>query len=85
MNKDIKESDPRVIITLPQSKWVGENIIQAVYGLTAAAIMNYRLKAWQQGVHYRKVGITGVPSGSKAKILYNIHSINEWIDAYPQM
>lgn len=75
----------QTVISLPVNKWVGEEIISATFGLTSTAISNYRLQAWTQGVHYRKIGLSNTASARRAKVLYNLPALNEWIEGYPQI
>ncbi|WP_165310996.1 excisionase family protein [Vibrio ziniensis] len=65
-------------------KWVGEDIVLAMFGWTDTALNNYRNRVWMQGKHYRRIGTSGEASLKKAKIVYNIPEINKWIDSYPQ-
>ncbi|USD64244.1 excisionase family protein [Vibrio sp. SCSIO 43136] len=71
-------------IALPANKWVGDNVIEATFGLSEDNLKNYRSKIWEQGKHFRKIGTSGQASAGKAKIVYNLPEINRWIETYPQ-
>ncbi|USH03668.1 excisionase family protein [Grimontia kaedaensis] len=78
--------EPRseIVIALPKTRWVGEDIICATYSLTNTALESYRRKVWLQGIHYRKVSTTGQVSATKAKVVYNLAEIEKWIESHPQ-
>lgn len=67
------------IIQLTPNKWVSEEVLMAITGLSKNAIKSARTNSWMEGREYRHY--TGnCQSFDNSPILYNRHEVDNWVE-----
>ena len=66
-------------IQLVPNKWVSEEVLMAITGLTKNAIKSARSKSWMEGCEYRHYAGDCHPSDN-SPILYNRYEIDNWVE-----
>jgi len=67
------------IIQLVPNKWVSEELLIALTGLTKNAIKSAREKSWLEGREYRHYSGDCQPKDN-SPILYNRHEVDNWVE-----
>lgn len=71
-------SDKNLIQLVP-NKWVSEELLMAITGLTKNAIKSAREKSWMEGREYRHYSGDLQPKDN-SPILYNRHEVDNWVE-----
>lgn len=66
-------------IQLVPNKWVSEELLMAITGLTQNAIKSARKKSWMEGREYRHYSGDLQPKDN-SPILYNRHEVDNWVE-----
>ena len=66
------------IIQLVPNKWVSEELLMAITGLTKHAIKSAREKSWMEGREYRHYSGDCQPKDN-SPIMYNRLEIDNWV------
>lgn len=64
-------------IQLVPNKWVSEEVLMAITGLTKNSIKSAREKSWMEGKEYRHYSGDCQPKDN-FPILYNLHEVDAW-------
>ncbi|PSU69125.1 excisionase family protein [Photobacterium phosphoreum] len=67
------------IYQVEPNKWVSNILIEAITGLTERRIKEYRMYAWQEGIHFKHASPKGT-NGTTAKLMYNRIEIDRFFD-----
>jgi len=67
------------IIQLTPNKWVSEEVLMAITGLTKNAIKSARTNSWMEGREYRHYSGDCQPK-ENSPILYNRHEVDNWVE-----
>ncbi|WP_213194391.1 excisionase family protein [Citrobacter portucalensis] len=67
------------IIQLVPNKWVSEELLMAITGLTKNAIKSARTHSWMEGREYRHYSGDCHPK-ENSPILYNRHEVDNWVE-----
>ncbi|GAB50280.1 MULTISPECIES: excisionase family protein [Enterobacteriaceae] len=67
------------VIQLVPNKWVSEEVLMAITGLTKNAIKSAREKSWMEGREYRHYSGDCQPKDN-SPILYNRHEVDNWVE-----
>lgn len=67
------------IIQLVPNKWVSEELLMAITGLTKNAIKSAREKSWLEGREYRHYSGDCQPK-ENSPILYNRFEVDNWVE-----
>ena len=66
-------------IQLVPNKWVSEELLMAITGLTKNAIKSARTNSWMEGREYRHYSGDCKPK-ENSPILYNRHEVDNWVE-----
>ena len=66
-------------IQLVPNKWVSEELLMAITGLTKNAIKSAREKSWMEGREYRHYSGDCQPK-ENSPILYNRFEVDNWVE-----
>ncbi|WP_024555182.1 excisionase family protein [Franconibacter helveticus 513] len=67
------------VIQLVPNKWVSEEVLMAITGLTKNAIKAARTNSWMEGREYRHYSSDLQPKDN-SPILYNRHEVDAWVE-----
>ncbi|EBX0144500.1 excisionase family protein [Salmonella enterica subsp. enterica serovar Typhimurium] len=67
------------IIQLVPNKWVSEELLMAITGLTKHAIKSAREKSWMEWREYRHYSGDCQPK-ENSPILYNRYEVDNWVE-----
>ncbi|MDH0356897.1 excisionase family protein [Morganella sp. GD04133] len=67
------------VIILQANKWVAEDILMLLTGLSKSAITSARKKSWFEGREYRHYSADCNPKDN-SPIMYNRFAVDEWVE-----
>lgn len=67
------------LIQLVPNKWVTEEVLMTITGLTKNAIKMARDKSWLEGKEYRHYS-GDCQSKENSPIMYNRHEVDNWVE-----
>lgn len=67
------------VIQLTPSKWVAEDVLMTLTGMTKHMIQHARRTSWMEGREYRHVAPDMQPK-QNSPIMYNRHAIDDWVE-----
>ncbi|CAM3388862.1 MULTISPECIES: excisionase family protein [Yersinia] len=67
------------VIQMNPSKWVSEDLLMSLTGMTKHMIQHARRKSWMEGREYRHVAPDLNPK-ENSPIMYNRQEIDNWVE-----
>jgi len=67
------------VIQLTPNKWVTEDVLITLTGLTTHMIQHARRTSWMEGREYRHIAADMQPA-QNSTIMYNRHEVDNWVE-----